>query len=66
MKICPKCGKVLTYNSYFGAYLCPDCNWEDSTIGDKRNRGISEYRIEKKRGSSFSKKNEKELAVAKV
>lgn len=29
MKICPKCGKVLSYNSYFGAYICDNCNWED-------------------------------------
>ena len=29
MKICPKCGKVLSYHSYFGAYICDNCNWED-------------------------------------
>lgn len=29
MKICPKCGKVLSYNSYFGAYICSSCNWEE-------------------------------------
>lgn len=26
--ICPNCGKVLAYNSYFGAYICSNCNWE--------------------------------------
>lgn len=45
MKICPKCGKVLAYNSYFGAYICTDCSWEDSSIGDNRNKG---YIIEKR------------------
>lgn len=29
MKICPNCGKVLSYNSYFGAYICDNCNWEN-------------------------------------
>ncbi len=30
MIICPKCGNVLTYNSYFGGYLCSNCNWENT------------------------------------
>jgi hypothetical protein len=29
MKVCPKCGKIVSYNSYFGAYICDNCNWED-------------------------------------
>lgn len=29
MKICPKCGKAVSYNSYFGAYICGNCNWEE-------------------------------------
>lgn len=47
MKICPKCGKVVSYNSYFGAYICTDCNWEDATIGQKRNMGLNgiSYRV---------------------
>lgn len=28
MKVCPKCGKVVSYNSYFEAYICKNCNWE--------------------------------------
>lgn len=36
MKICPKCGKVLSYNSYFGAYICSNCNWEDSLNRTKK------------------------------
>ena len=28
MKICPKCGKPISYNYYFGAYICNDCDWE--------------------------------------
>lgn len=30
MKICPKCGSVASYNSYFGAYLCDKCDWRES------------------------------------
>ncbi len=28
MKVCPNCGKVVGYNSYFGAYICDNCGWE--------------------------------------
>ena len=47
MRICPKCGKVVSYNSYFGAYICTDCNWEDATMGQKRNMGVNHisYRV---------------------
>lgn len=51
MKVCPKCGKVLSYNSYFGAYICTDCKWEDASIGENRNKGYTTYSF------SFSKKN---------
>lgn len=45
MRICPRCGKVLSYNSYFGAYICDDCKWEDATNGEKRNKGVVYYKI---------------------
>ena len=32
MKVCPSCGRVVSYNSYFGTYLCANCNWEDRQI----------------------------------
>lgn len=44
MKICPICGKVLSYNSYFGAYICTNCNWEDASIGIERNKGSIIYK----------------------
>ena len=28
-KVCPECGKVLGFNSYFGGYVCDNCKWED-------------------------------------
>lgn len=49
MKICPNCGKVLSYNSYFGAYICSNCKWEDATIGKKRNQGNSLHSVSFKR-----------------
>lgn len=30
MKVCPKCGNIVSYNSYFGAYICDNCNWENT------------------------------------
>ena len=29
MKVCPKCGKVAAFNSYFNAYICNYCGWEE-------------------------------------
>lgn len=26
--ICPSCGDVVSWNSYFGRYICPKCGWE--------------------------------------
>ena len=35
MRVCPKCGKVIGFNSYFGAYICEECGWEDGTYNQK-------------------------------
>lgn len=29
MIICPKCGKVISYNSYFKGYICNYCSFEN-------------------------------------
>ncbi len=36
MRVCPKCGKVIGFNSYFGAYICDECEWEDDTYNQER------------------------------
>ena len=46
MKICPKCGELVSYNSYFGAYICENCNWEDNTRAKLRDN-ISRQDLEK-------------------
>lgn len=61
MIVCPKCGKVLSYNSYFGAYICDNCQWEDARIGERRNKGGykvngSRKVVYKARTESFTKK----------
>lgn len=30
MKVCPKCGNVCSYNSYFQKTICSKCGWEES------------------------------------
>lgn len=43
MKICPKCGNIVFYNSYFGAYICNSCDWEEK-IRDRQvqNKGLKD------------------------
>lgn len=36
MKLCPRCGGLATYNSYFGAYICQECYWEDNSPSKER------------------------------
>lgn len=34
--ICPECKKLVYFNSYFGAYICESCGWEDNSFAKKR------------------------------
>jgi len=42
VRVCPQCGHLADYDSYFGAYICPDCDWFDNTIGLERQRRYME------------------------
>ena len=53
MKVCPKCGKVAAFNSYFNAYICSYCGWEERL---KRNIRVF-YRVSATRG-----KREREIS----
>ena len=44
MKVCPKCGKVVDFNSYFGAYICDECGWEDNSYSRERISYFSQRR----------------------
>lgn len=26
--LCKNCGALVSFNSYFGAYICENCEWE--------------------------------------
>lgn len=43
VKVCPKCGSLVYFNSYFGAYICESCEWEDNSYAKKRNSYYSVY-----------------------
>lgn len=30
---CPQCGNIVSYSSYFGAYICDECSWEKTVRG---------------------------------
>lgn len=33
---CPKCGGIANFDSYFGAFICDECDWKDDTYNQKR------------------------------
>ena len=61
MIVCPKCGKVIGFNSYFGAYICEECEWEDATYNKER----VDYFV-KKRDENQKFKNEISLLLKMV
>lgn len=36
VRVCPECGSLVYFNSYFGAYICEKCEWEDATYAKRR------------------------------
>lgn len=36
VKVCPKCGNLVYFNSYFGAFICESCEWEDASYAKRR------------------------------
>ena len=53
MRVCPKCGGVATYNSYFGAYLCEKCDWQENIRNQPK-----KIRISNRRGTISVKKTQ--------
>lgn len=42
LKLCPVCGSVTAYNTYFGAYICGNCNWWKSDRDSEPFRDVVE------------------------
>lgn len=66
MKRCPRCGEIVSYNSYFGAYICDNCNWEDcSRINELKTKNIDYNKMNMIcKSTSFSPKDKmRELKV---
>lgn len=40
--VCPECKNLVYFNSYFGAYICENCDWEDASYAKKRDSYINE------------------------
>ena len=32
MIVCPDCGHLAHFNTYFGAYKCSNCTWKDESF----------------------------------
>lgn len=62
-RICPKCGRLVYFNSYFGAYICEYCDWEDASYAKKRDSAIiaTEVRV----SSKYFRAGSQELDVLK-
>lgn len=39
--VCPDCKKLVYFNSYFGAYICENCGWEDDSYARKRDSYVT-------------------------
>jgi hypothetical protein len=33
---CPTCGRLVTFNTYFGAYICHKCGWKNENYNIDR------------------------------
>lgn len=63
MKMCPKCGKIVSYNSYFGAFICGNCNWEDCP---RARLSVTARNISKSTSSSRKHPVSAKMALIKV
>lgn len=61
MKLCPKCGRIAAYNSYFDAYICNYCGWDYRIV--RRKIYLKKYHLESDRSSSRISTHEKQLEV---
>ena len=49
MKLCPKCGRIAAYNSYFDAYICNYCGWDYRIV--RRKIYLKKYHLESDRSN---------------
>jgi DNA-directed RNA polymerase subunit M/transcription elongation factor TFIIS len=49
MKICEKCGRIVSYNSYFKAYYCDQCGHyepkKDTKVNTEVIKGFSLHKL---------------------
>jgi ribosomal protein L37AE/L43A len=41
MIACPNCGNLVTFNTYFGAFICNRCKWKNDNYNLDRISGTS-------------------------
>lgn len=67
MRICPECGKLVSYNSYFGSYICSNCEWHDdepNKIRMEKYRNLCNYGRYETNSKVRDKSEKSELALA--
>jgi ribosomal protein L37AE/L43A len=60
VKLCPKCGKLAHYNTYFGAYMCDHCGYVERP---RCYRVVSAGRSEKAEGQTLRETRKEEEKV---
>lgn len=44
-KICPKCGKIMSWNNRFHAYICAYCDYVERTDGGRKMSATMQYTL---------------------
>ena len=43
-KLCPRCGELVSFNTYFGGYFCK-CGWKDDTFNKERIEAMRTWKL---------------------
>lgn len=67
--VCPNCGNLVFFNSYFGAYICENCSWEDASFAQQRDllfQSETHIYILRHKKKASAKKQAKKISIQAI